>query len=332
MIGRIQAYPEEMTNSDVGKELWIDRRTVAKYRQMKEGIQQEATNLLSGKEEQMWFDKKKEEEKHKLTKQEKKKLDLLEHYSEKEIKEMLAYIAQTNKKEIDEVIWEPWHLKFALVSDTHFWAKGCAKDELWEFYDIAKDKGVECFVHCWDLVDWCGVYKGQQFEQSWVGFTEQLADVRDNYPNVWLPTYFIGGNHDEAYLKGNWVNICKAIETVRQDLINLGFYDARLKLNGIDINLHHWGGSLSYAKDYKMKKYLDSLPVENQPDIFALGHYHTALYDLHRGIHGFMPWAFLKENLLAKRFNLGNTIGGWIIEIDKNAKGHTKLNMEYVKL
>ena len=332
MIGRIQAYPEEMTNSDVGKELWIDRRTVAKYRQMKEGIQQEATNLLSGKEEQMWFDKKKEGEKHKLTKQEKKKLDLLEHYSEKEIKEMLAYIAQTNKKEIDEVIWEPWHLKFALVSDTHFWAKGCAKDELWEFYDIAKDKGVECFVHCWDLVDWCGVYKGQQFEQSWVGFTEQLADVRDNYPNVWLPTYFIGGNHDEAYLKGNWVNICKAIETVRQDLINLGFYDARLKLNGIDINLHHWGGSLSYAKDYKMKKYLDSLPVENQPDIFALGHYHTALYDLHRGIHGFMPWAFLKENLLAKRFNLGNTIGGWIIEIDKNAKGHTKLNMEYVKL
>jgi hypothetical protein len=38
-----------------------------------------------------------------------------------------------------------------------------------------------------------------------------------------------------------------------------------------------------------MKKYLDSLPVENQPDIFALRHYHTALFDLHRGIHGFMP-------------------------------------------
>jgi predicted phosphodiesterase len=57
-----------------------------------------------------------------------------------------------------------------------------------------------------------------------------------------------------------------------------------------------------------MKKYLDSLPVENQPDIFALGHYHTALYDLHRGIHGFMPGAFLKENLLAKRFNLDNCI------------------------
>jgi predicted MPP superfamily phosphohydrolase len=256
----------------------------------------------------------------------------LQHYSDKDIKEMLAFIAQTNKKEINEVIWEPWHLKFALVSDTHFGAKQCAKDELHEFYGIAKDKWVECFVHCWDIVDGCNVYKGQAFEQDKVWFTEQLAELKQNYPNVWLPTYFIWGNHDEAYLKGNGVNICKAIETVRQDLINLGFYDARLRLNWIDINLHHWGGSLSYAKDYKMKKYLDSLPVEWQPDIFALWHYHTALYDLHRGIHWFMPWAFLKENLLAKRFNLGNTIWGWIIEIEKNEKGQSKLNMEFIKL
>lgn len=126
------------------------------------------------------------------------------------------------------------------------------------------------------------MYQGQQFEQDKVGFEAQLQDIKDNYPDVGLPTYFIGGNHDEKFLKQNGINICKAIETVRQDLVNLGFYDARLKLNGIVINLHHGGGSLSYAKDYKMKKYLDSLPVENQPDIFALGHYHTAFYDLHR--------------------------------------------------
>jgi hypothetical protein len=245
---------------------------------------------------------------------------------------MLNYIAQTNKKEIDKVIGEPWHLKFALVSDTHFGARQCAKDELWEFYERAKDKWVECFVHAWDIVDWTGVYHWQQFEQDRVWFEEQLQDLKDNYPDVWLPTYFIGWNHDEAYLKGNGVNICKAIETVRQDLINLGFYDARLRLNWIDINLHHWGWSLSYAKDYKMKKYLDSLPVENQPDIFALWHYHTALYDLHRGIHWFMPWAFLKENLLAKRFNLWNTIWGWVIEIDKNEKWESRINMEFIKL
>ena len=331
-IDRINSYPKEKTNTEIWRELGINRQTVRKYRDIQKATQQEASDLLSWKEEEMRFTKKKEEQNPKISKQERKKLDLLQHYSDKDIKEMLAYIAQTSKREINEVIWEPWHLKFALVSDTHFWAKQCAKDELHEFYNIAKDKSVECFVHCWDIVDGCNVYKGQAFEQDKVWFTEQLAELKEHYPNVWLPTYFIWGNHDEAYLKWNGVNICKAIETVRQDLINLWFYDARLKLNWIDINLHHWGGSLSYAKDYKMKKYLDSLPVEWQPDIFALWHYHTALYDLHRGIHWFMPWAFLKENLLAKRFNLGNTIWWWVIEIDKNEKGQSKINMEFIKL
>ena len=308
-IKKINSYSEDKSNTEIWKELWLHRSTVWKYRK-------DIADTL----------------KDKLSKWDKKKLQLLEHYTDKDIQEMLNYIAQNTKKEVNEVLSEPWHLKFALLSDTHFGAKQCAKDELWEFYDRAKDKWVEAFVHCGDIVDGSDVYKGQQFEQSEVWFSNQLQDITQNYPNVWIPTYFIWWNHDEAYLKGNGVNICKAIETVRQDLINLWFYDARLRLNWIDINLHHWGGSLSYAKDYKMKKYLDSLPVEWQPDIFALWHYHTALYDLHRGIHGFMPWAFLKENLLAKRFNLDNTIWGWIIEIDKNEKGQSKLNMEFIKL
>lgn len=308
IIEKIMDFPEDASNREIWRQVWVDKNTVKKYRW-------KVADALNKK----------------LTKDEKKKLALLEHYSEKDIQEMLAYIANNTKKEVDEVIWEPGYLKFALVSDTHFWSRAAAKDELWEFYDRAKDKWVECFVHCWDLVDWCWVYKWQQFEQSWVWFTDQLIDVRDNYPNVWLPTYFIWWNHDENFLKANGVNICKAIEQVRQDLINLGFYDARLKLNWIDINLHHGWGSLSYAKDYKMKKYLDSLPVEWQPDIFALWHYHTALYDLHRWIHWFMPWSFMKENLLAKRFNLGNTIWWWIIEMEKDKNWKSRLNMEYIK-
>ena len=234
-ISRINTYHEDFSNSEIARDMGINRKTVAKYRKMKEATQQEATDLLSWKEEQMWLEKKQKG----LSKEDKKKLELLGSYSPRDIKEMLNYIAQTNKREIDKVIGEPWHLKFALVSDTHFGARQCAKDELWEFYERAKDKWVECFVHAWDIVDWTGVYHWQQFEQDKVWFEEQLQDLKDNYPDVWLPTYFIGWNHDEAYLKGNGVNICKAIETVRQDLINLWFYDARLKLNWIDINLHH---------------------------------------------------------------------------------------------
>ena len=36
----------------------------------------------------------------------------------------------------------------------------------------------------------------------------------------------------------------------------------------------------------------------------------------YRNIHTFLPGAFLKQNMLAKRFNLGTVVGGWIVEID----------------
>ena len=60
-IGKINTFPEEMTNTDVWKELGIDRRTVAKYRKW-------LWDALEGKKEK------------KLTKDEKKKLNLLDFF------------------------------------------------------------------------------------------------------------------------------------------------------------------------------------------------------------------------------------------------------------
>jgi len=310
LIKKINSYPAEESDREIARKLWISRKSVAKYRE-------DILETLSKED--------------RLSKLEKKKLQLLEHYSDKDIQEMLNYIAQNTKKEVTETLGEDGYLKFWLLSDSHLWAKQAALDELWEFYDRAKDKGVECFVHCWDLVDWSWVYSWQQFEQSEVWFNDQLELVKNKYPNVWLPTYFIGGNHSESYLKWGWADIAKAIETVRKDLINLWFYDATIKINWITIQLRHWGGGSSYALDYKLNKFIDKIPAWKEPDIFALWHYHQALYALHRDIHWFLPWSFLKENMLSKRFQLWNTVWGWIVEIEKDAKWRSKINMEYIK-
>lgn len=308
IIKKIQASDVEASDREIARKLWISHNAVWKYRK-------QLWEALTKKKDKEW----------------ERKLKLLEHYSEKDIKEMLNYIAQNTKKEVNEVLSEPWHLKFWLLSDSHLWARQCALDELWEFYDKAKDKWVECFVHCGDLVDWANVYSGQQFEQSEVGFEDQVKLVKEKYPDVWLPTYFIGGNHSESYLKWGWADIAKAIETVRQDLINLWFYDATIKINWITIQLRHWWWTSSYALDYKLNKFIDKIPAWKEPDIFALWHYHQALYALHRDIHGFMPWSFLKENMLSKRFQLWNTVWGWIVEIEKDEKWRSKINMEYLK-
>lgn len=307
-IQQIQSFDWEASNREIARQLGVSADSVIKYRK------QIADTLTKKKD-----------------KEGEKKLKLLEHYSEKDIKEMLNYIAQNTKKEINETLSSPWRLKFWLLSDTHLGAKQCALDELWEFYDRAKDKGVECFIHCWDLVDGANVYSWQQFEQSEVGFEDQVKLVQERYPNIWVPTYYIWWNHSEAYLKWWGADITKAISLVRDDLINLGFYDATIKINGITLQLRHWGWTSSYALDYKLNKFIDKIPAWKEPDIFALGHYHQALYALHRDIHWFMPWSFLKENMLSKRFQLGNTVWWWIVEIEKDEKWRSKINMEYLK-
>lgn len=326
-IQRIQTYHPDFSNNEIARDMGINRKTVAKYRA---SVQQEASDVLSGKEEAMLFRKEAEKLHQKLSKEEEKKLSLLSHYSDKDVREMLDYIARTKKKEIDEVLWEPWHLKFAMIWDTHIWAKECDMDALKRFYHEAKEAWVECFIHCGDLVDWCWVYRGQQFEQSEKGFDEQVDRVVKDYPNVWVPTYFIGGNHDESYLKSSWADITRMIDWLRDDLVNLWYYDATLNLNWITIQLQHGGGGNSYSKDYKLQRYIDSIPAGEEPDIFGLWHYHQAIHSLHRWIHGFMPWAFLKKNLLAKRFRFPNVIGWWIIDITKDEKWKKKLTATFL--
>ena len=319
-------FPEEVTHTDVSKELGVNRMTVSKYRSVKKWIQKQETDLLSGKEEAELV----EEMKEKLTKEERKKLELLAKYSDKEVKEMLAFVANNNKREIDEVIWTPWHLRFALIADTHIWAKECALDELHRFYQHAKDEWVECVLHAGDIVDGCNVYKGQQFEQSEVGYEDQVKKVVDDYPNIWVPTYYVWWNHDQSYLKSSWADITRTISWLRDDLVNLGYYDAVLNINWIKLQLQHGAWGSSYSPDYKLMRYIDTIKAWEEPDIFALGHYHRAIHSLHRWIHWFMPWAFLKANLLAKRYKFPNIIWGWIIDITKDEKWKKILTATFI--
>ena len=50
MIDRIKSYHEDFSKSEIARDMGINRKTVAKYRA---ATQQEASDVLSGKEEQM---------------------------------------------------------------------------------------------------------------------------------------------------------------------------------------------------------------------------------------------------------------------------------------
>jgi len=306
LIKKINSYWEDTSDKEIWRRLGISRKTVAKYRE----------DIIQA-----------------LSKEDKLKQELVKTYSPDELRDLLTHLQTTTAKSVEKVIGDKGHLKFALVSDTHLGNKQSAKSELSDFYKKAWDEWVEAFIHCGDLVDWTwNVYKGQMYELENVWYDEQLKATVNDYPYYWdIKTYVVWWNHDESFLKENGANIIKNIAHLRDDIIDMWFYDARIKLNGVDINAHHWWWNMSYAKSYKPQKLIENIDTRNQPDIFASGHWHDALYMAYRNIHSFLPWAFLKQNLLAKRFNLGNTIWGWIVEVDIKEDGSSEIQMKFIQ-
>lgn len=308
VIDKINSYHKDFSNNEIARDLGINRKTVAKYRE-------DVGEAL------------------KMTKSDIIKQELVKTYTPEELREILSHLQTNTAKSIERVIWDKGHLKFALLADTHLGNKQCAKKELSDFYKKAWEEWVEAFIHCGDLVDGTGhVFKGQVYELENVGYDEQLKATVNDYPYYGdVKTYVIGGNHDESFLKENGANIIKNIANLRDDIIDMGFYDARIKLNGVDINAHHWGKSQAYAKSYHAQKLIENIDTRNQPDIFASWHRHDALYMAYRNIHTFLPWAFLKQNMLAKRFNLWTTIGGRIVEIDIKDDGSSVIQMKFIE-
>jgi len=306
LIKKINSYWEDTSDREIWRRLGISRKTVAKYRE----------DVLQA-----------------LSKEDKLKQELVKTYSADELRDLLTHLQTNTAKSVEKIIGDKWHLKFALVSDTHLGNKQAAKSELSDFYKKAWDEWVEAFIHCGDLVDWTwNVYKGQMYELENVWYDEQLKTTVNDYPYYWdIKTYVVWWNHDESFLKENWANIIKNIAHLRDDIIDMWFYDARIKLNGVDINAHHGWWNMSYAKSYKPQKLIENIDTRDQPDIFASGHWHDALYMAYRNIHSFLPWAFLKQNLLAKRFNLGNTIGWWIVEVDIKEDGSSEIQMKFIQ-
>ena len=306
VIKKINSYWADTSDREIARQLWIGRNTVAKYR---------------------------EDIAETLSKEDKLKQELVKTYTPDELRDILTHLQTHTNREVEKVIWEKWHLKFWLLADTHLGNKMSAKKELEDFYKKAWDEWVEAFIHCWDLVDGTGnVFKWQVYELENVWYDEQLKTAVNDYPYYGdIKTYVVGGNHDESFLKENGANIIKNIANLRDDIIDMWFYDARIKLNGVDINAHHWGKSQAYAKSYHSQKLIENIDSRNQPNIFASGHWHDALYMAYRNIHTFLPWAFLRQNLLAKRFNLGNTIWGWIVEIDIKEDGSSEIQMKFIE-
>lgn len=206
--------------------------------------------------------------------------------------------------------------RFAIVSDTHLCDKGCAIEELHQFYHMCKEQGIKDIVHAGDIVAGMNVYKGQVNDLVAFGLDAQVKYVVKQYPQIeGITTYFITGNHCESFQTHAGADVGELISERRPDLKYLGLHDAQVVLNGVSIGLHHGAKGVPYAVSYHMQKYVEKIGAGQKPQIYVLGHYHSSFYMFYRGIHCFLPGCWQRANAFSVRLGLPECIGGWIIDL-----------------
>lgn len=213
------------------------------------------------------------------------------------------------------------HIKLLLISDTHLASKYDRLDILRYLYAKAEDNNVNYVLHSGDLTDGLK-HEGQMYELKETSYTGQRDYVIDKYPKSNIPTYLISGNHDLWWFKKCGADICKDISNHRQDLIYLGSDCEDLKIGKLRIRLYHGKGGSSYAKSYKLQKYLDSIPIEERPHILQTGHIHQSFYMKQNTTHCFQTSCLQDLTPFERSMGFNNDKSCWWIDIDMDNKGN----------
>lgn len=214
------------------------------------------------------------------------------------------------------------HLKLLLISDTHLASKYDRLDILRYLYAKAEDNGTNYVLHSGDLTEGLSGRTQQIYELKEHSYTGQRDYVIDKYPKSNIPTYMISGNHDLWWVKQCGADIVKDICNHRDDLTYLGSDCEDMKIGKLKIRLFHGKGGSSYAKSYKLQKYLDSIPNEELPHILQTGHIHQAFYMKQGKTHCFQTSCLQDLTPFERSMGFNNDKSVWWVDVYTDSKGN----------
>lgn len=213
-------------------------------------------------------------------------------------------------------------IKLLLISDTHLGNKYDRLDILRYLYAKAEDTGVNYVLHSGDLTEGLSGRPEQIYSLKEASYTGQRDYVVEKYPRSNVPTYLIAGNHDMWWYKKCGADICKDISNLRDDIHYLGSDCEDLQIGKLKLRLFHGIGGSSYAKSYKLQKYLDSIPMSERPHILQTGHIHQSFYMKQGKTHCFQTSCLQDMTPYERSNGFNNDKSCWWVEVNMDNKGN----------
>jgi len=214
------------------------------------------------------------------------------------------------------------HLKLLLISDTHLASKYDRVDILNYLYTTALDTNTNYILHAGDVTDGLSNRPNHIYDLKEISYTGQRDYVSHYYPTSPIPTYLIAGNHDLWWIQRCGADIVKDISNNRPDLHYLGSDCEDLKIGRLRIRLYHGKGGSTYAKSYRLQKYLDTVPLEERPHLLVTGHIHQSLYYKQDKTHCFQTSCLQDLTPFERSMGYNNDKSVWWIDVWFDDKGN----------
>lgn len=258
---------------------------------------------------------------------------LRERYSDEELKAIAAGEGIAKRYiPFPEIHLEGVHHRILVMSDTHIGSVYSPEEWHTIVSRYANDpaNGIECILHCGDLVD--GLKTGraiQIYELSEIGYEAQRDKAVSLMSQYRLPIYIISGNHDAYAKESAGANIVKDVCDRVETMTYIGQDSADIDVGGCTIRLFHGGDGNSYALSYRLQKLVESITGGTKPHILLAGHVHKFCYIFDRHIHAISVPAMQSQTSFMRARKLAAHTGFLVIDFDSREGNICNLSVKY---
>lgn len=247
-----------------------------------------------------------------------------------------------------EICFDGDKIQYIGISDSHGGSKYEQFSILHAAYDYAERHGIKTVLHCGDIHDGYGLYRGHTFELFRHGATAQVRHVAEQQlpRKPGIRTYFIGGSHDHIFFKKLGLDAGAMLSAMRDDITFLGYNvgDVYFKRNGeptgepgldkVHVKLLHPSGGCPYARSYRLQKIIEQLAPQNKPRVLMAGHLHiTNLLPCYRNVVGIQMPCMQTQTPYLEAKGLYPEIGFVVVTLyvnDRDAEsGLARINVDW---
>ena len=221
-------------------------------------------------------------------------------------------------------------VKLGIISDPHFGSKYQQVTYLRQHARLMKREGCSGIILPGDVTDGSvQMHPGFVYETWAQGFDAQVAAAVEGLPDLGIPWYAMGGNHDASHYKAAGADIVKAICDQRPDMHYLGPEQSAKNFSGsvawldvgeVRMQICHPHLGSTRTRSYRLETWIENLQPP-RPNIVVMGNFHKLVQGIFRGVWGLMVPSYQSQSAWMASKSIESQVGGAIIEFGTTTKG-----------